>query len=101
MSKNDFSIAVKTTDITAKDLSYGNVEIDQLSYMRLHFTDEQVEWIFGVLGMNLAQMYELRYMWEKEGKNVKKFVLPSPKVKMFGIPVVFAEIDSPTVEIEE
>jgi hypothetical protein len=64
-------------------------------------TPEDLEKAGELLGFDMASIRYVQYEHEKNGKEVVRFILPMPEIKLFGIPVIFANVESVTCEVKK
>lgn len=62
---------------------------------------KDMEFVFTEMGINLNEAYQMKCHFERSGFRVKGFVLPQPKINMFGIPVTFGAVSGVACEVEK
>ncbi len=63
-------------------------------------TDQEAHMTVKLLGLSLGELFALKTTWEANGYKIRKFILPHPKINIYDLPVMFADVEKPTVELK-
>lgn len=64
------------------------------------FDHHKIELMAKHLGIDFQALYLAKYAALKNGREIVKFIVPAPKLSFQGLPIVFADVSTPTVEVK-